>query len=100
MDDGGAAGQDDPTTSALGPWPLLAVWEVQADQGTGPVLLLARAAHCLQRLHVLEAARQPVAGSTEWQVCQGASCTGGCTLLAGPVAALALTPSLPAAPAT
>ena len=29
---------------------LLIQWEVQSDQGTGQVLLLARAAHCLRRL--------------------------------------------------
>jgi hypothetical protein len=64
----GSAG--DPAVAAVGPWPLLAVLEVQADQGMGPVLLLARAAECLNRLQAMADARQAVAGSQEWQVCE------------------------------
>jgi hypothetical protein len=48
--------------------PFLVAWDLQADQGMAQVLLRARAAHCLQRLHVLDTSRQPVAGSDEWQV--------------------------------
>lgn len=50
------------------PASFLVAWEVDAEQGIGPVLLLARAAHCLQQLHVVNAGRQPVAGSELWQV--------------------------------
>lgn len=48
--------------------PFLVAWDLQADQGMAQVLLLARAAHCLQRLHALDTARQQVAGTDEWQV--------------------------------
>jgi hypothetical protein len=50
--------------------PFLVAWDLQADQGMAQVLLLARAAHCLQRLHALDSARQQVAGTDEWQVCE------------------------------
>lgn len=52
--------------------PFLVAWDLQADQGMAQVLLLARAAHCLQRLHALDTARQPVAGTDEWRVCLAA----------------------------
>ncbi|KAF8066207.1 LIP1P [Scenedesmus sp. PABB004] len=55
---GGSGGGDDA---------FLVAWEVDAEHGTGPVLLLARAAHCLQHLHAANAARQPVAGSEHWE---------------------------------
>lgn len=48
--------------------PFLVAWELQADQGMAQVLLLARAAHCLQRLHAVDAGRQAVSGTPEWQV--------------------------------
>jgi hypothetical protein len=47
---------------------FLVVWEVQAEEGVGPVLLLARAAHCLQQLHTANVGRQAVADSEYWQV--------------------------------
>lgn len=53
---------------AAPPAPFLVSWEVDAEQGTGPVLLLARAAHCLHQLHVMNAGRQAVAGTEPWQV--------------------------------
>lgn len=46
----------------------LVAWDVQAEDGIGPVLLLARAAHCLQQLHVANVARQAVATTEYWQV--------------------------------
>ncbi|KAF6258720.1 hypothetical protein COO60DRAFT_1701205 [Scenedesmus sp. NREL 46B-D3] len=46
---------------------FLVAWGVQAEDGIAPVLLLARAAHCLQQLHVANVARQAVAGSEYWQ---------------------------------
>lgn len=61
-----------PATSEGGTQPpasFLVAWEVDAEQGTGPVLLLARAAHCLQQLHVADAGRQAVAATEYWQVC-------------------------------
>jgi len=60
-----AAGQA-PGTAGGGPF--LVAWELQADQGMAQVLLLARAAHCLHRLHAVDAGRQQVAGTAEWQV--------------------------------
>lgn len=60
-----------PATSEGGAPPVtsfLVAWEVDAEQGTGPVLLLARAAHCLQQLHVAVAGRQAVAATEYWQV--------------------------------
>ena len=53
---------------AAPPTPFLVAWEVDAEQGTGPVLLLARAAHCLQQLHAANAGQQEVAGTEAWQV--------------------------------
>jgi hypothetical protein len=47
---------------------FLVVWDVEAESGVGPVLLLARAAHCLQQLHVANVGRQAVADSECWQV--------------------------------
>jgi hypothetical protein len=60
--DGGAP----PTAADQGSF--LVAWDVQAEEGIGPVLLLARAAHCLQQLHVANVARQAVADSEYWQV--------------------------------
>jgi hypothetical protein len=54
--------------------PFLVAWDLQADQGMAQVLLLARAAHCLQRLHELDKGRQLVAGTDEWQVGGGRTC--------------------------
>jgi hypothetical protein len=45
---------------------FLVAWDVQAEDGIGPVLLLARAAHCLQQLHAANVARQDIAGSEYW----------------------------------
>lgn len=60
--------------------PFLVAWDLQADQGMAQVLLLARAAHCLQRLHALDTARQPVAGTDEWQVCLAAGWARFCAV--------------------
>jgi hypothetical protein len=64
--DGGAA----PPAADEGSF--LVVWDVEAESGVGPVLLLARAAHCLRQLHVANVGRQAVADSEYWQV--GARC--------------------------
>lgn len=66
MLDAGAAGPS--VTWASDSGPFLVAWDLQADQGMAQVLLLARAAHCLQRLHEMDTARQQLAGSEEWQV--------------------------------
>ena len=50
------------------PEQLLIQWEVQSDQGTGQVLLLARAAHCMRAVAEARAARRSVAGSPEFEV--------------------------------
>jgi hypothetical protein len=63
MGDQGPAGSG---TAAAGPF--LVAWDLQADQGMAQVLLLARAAHCLQKLHEMDTARVQVAGTDEWQV--------------------------------
>ncbi|WIA13954.1 hypothetical protein OEZ85_002523 [Tetradesmus obliquus] len=60
--DGGA-----PAAAAADQGSFLVAWDVQAEEGIGPVLLLARAAHCLQQLHAVNVARQAVAGSEYWQ---------------------------------
>ncbi|WIA34108.1 hypothetical protein OEZ86_012479 [Tetradesmus obliquus] len=60
--DGGA-----PAAAAADQGSFLVAWDVQAEEGIGPVLLLARAAHCLQQLHAVNVARQAVAGSEHWQ---------------------------------
>uniref|UniRef100_A0A383VTA8 Uncharacterized protein n=1 Tax=Tetradesmus obliquus TaxID=3088 RepID=A0A383VTA8_TETOB len=60
--DGGA-----PQAAAADQGSFLVTWDVQAEEGIGPVLLLARAAHCLQQLHAVNVARQAVAGSEHWQ---------------------------------
>lgn len=67
--DGGA-----PAAAAADQGSFLVAWDVQAEEGIGPVLLLARAAHCLQQLHAVNVARQAVAGSEHWQV-RGQACT-------------------------
>lgn len=51
---------------AASPEQLLIQWEVQSDQGTGQVLLLARAAHCMRRLS--EARSGAAAGGAEFEV--------------------------------
>lgn len=68
-----AAGQ---APGVAGGGPFLVAWELQADQGMAQVLLLARAAHCLHRLHAVDAGRQQVAGTAEWQVCEGGGAAG------------------------
>jgi hypothetical protein len=72
-----AAGDAEMASAEDGAGPFLVAWDVQADHGTGPVLMLARAAHCLQQLHVMNAARQPVAGSEYWQVGCSSTLEGG-----------------------
>jgi hypothetical protein len=54
-----------------GPEQLLIQWEVQSDQGTGQVLLLARAAHCMRRIAEARAARSGVGGGAEFEVRAG-----------------------------
>jgi hypothetical protein len=63
--DGGAPSSSSAAADEGG---FLVVWDVEAESGVGPVLLLARAAHCLQQLHVANVGRQAVADSEYWQV--------------------------------
>lgn len=57
-----------PQVSSEGTGPFLVAWDLQADQGMAQVLLLARSAHCLQRLHAMGLAARHLASTSEWQV--------------------------------
>lgn len=50
---------------------LLIQWEVQSDQGTGQVLLLARAAHCMRYIAEARAAGRGASGGAEFEVGRG-----------------------------
>lgn len=72
------ADQGPPGAGSAAAGPFLVAWDLQADQGMAQVLLLARAAHCLQKLHEMDTARVQVAGTDEWQV---RTCVLHCVLL-------------------